>query len=336
MNSKVLWNDQIPERDGVRSPINDIAISPDGSRLIVATGNRVLLYKTENGDLIESLRGHKDTVYTVSFSSDGTRFSSGGADNIVVIWKISGQGLLKYNHSAPVQRVKYNPTKLLLASCSEVDFGLWTPEQKQVTKEKTASRILTAAWSSDGNMLALGMLNGVISIRNLLAQEIMTIERKAPIWCLTFIPETAPVKTGHSMVGGPAGGAGSNEVHDSLAVGCWDKTYSLYRITNNSSKVQHEKKLHYYPTSISYTFNQALKSSYLIVTGSNKKALVYSREGAKLMEVCEKDTWVWCADGNGELDTVAIGDQQGSIDYVKVNFDKVHSLYKDRYTYRRT
>ena len=28
MNSKSLWNDQIPEKDGVKTPINDIAISP--------------------------------------------------------------------------------------------------------------------------------------------------------------------------------------------------------------------------------------------------------------------------------------------------------------------
>lgn len=77
MNSKSIWNDQIPEKDGVKTPVNDIAISPDGSRVIAAVGNRVLLYKAENGDLIESLRGHKDTVYSVSFSCDGTRFSSG-------------------------------------------------------------------------------------------------------------------------------------------------------------------------------------------------------------------------------------------------------------------
>jgi hypothetical protein len=44
----------------------------------------------------------------------------GGADNVVVIWKSSGQGLLKYNHSAPIQKVCYNPTAIMLASCSEV------------------------------------------------------------------------------------------------------------------------------------------------------------------------------------------------------------------------
>jgi len=45
---------------------------------------------------------------------------SGGADCYVIIWKNTGQGLLKYNHSAPIQKVKFNPATLLLASCSEV------------------------------------------------------------------------------------------------------------------------------------------------------------------------------------------------------------------------
>ena len=44
----------------------------------------------------------------------------GGSDNVVVIWKSNGQGLLRYNHTAPIQRVKYNPTSLQLASCSDV------------------------------------------------------------------------------------------------------------------------------------------------------------------------------------------------------------------------
>lgn len=66
------------------------------------------------------MRGHKDTVLSVHFSFDGTRFASGGADKVVVIWKSSGQGLLKYNHTSPVQRVRFNPTLMLLASCAEV------------------------------------------------------------------------------------------------------------------------------------------------------------------------------------------------------------------------
>ena len=32
------------------------------------------------------LQGHKDTVYTVSYSRDGKRFASGGADHTIIIW----------------------------------------------------------------------------------------------------------------------------------------------------------------------------------------------------------------------------------------------------------
>ena len=89
-----------------------------------------------------------------------------GADNIVVIWKHTGQGVLKYSHSSPLQFVRFNPAKVVLVSCSDADYGFWSPEQKQVVKEKMPSRILSAAWSSDGETLAIGMQSGIVSVRN--------------------------------------------------------------------------------------------------------------------------------------------------------------------------
>lgn len=138
--------------------------------------------------------GHKETVLCVDYSYDGSRFASGGSDNVVVIWKGSGQGLLKYTHTSPIQRIKYNPQAIQLASCTDVDFGLWTPDQKQVVKEKVSSKILSTSWSSDGTMLAIGMQNGVVSIRNQQAEELVHFERKGPIWTLCFIPHYLPAK----------------------------------------------------------------------------------------------------------------------------------------------
>ncbi len=108
---------------------------------------------------------------------------------------------------------------------------MWTPDQKQVTKEKVPSRILSAAWSSDGTLLALGLLNGMISIRNQHAEELLKFERRAPIWCLCFISEPSSGSSSKPAgAGGNSGGAGGVLDHaDNLAVGCWDKTYSLYR-----------------------------------------------------------------------------------------------------------
>jgi len=57
MNTKSVWKDKVPEKDGLKNPINDIAVSPDGTRVVVGVGNRVLLYNGETGELMDSLRG---------------------------------------------------------------------------------------------------------------------------------------------------------------------------------------------------------------------------------------------------------------------------------------
>lgn len=95
-----------------------------------------------------------------------------------------------------------------------------------MTKEKVSSRILCAAWSVDGALLALGMLSGLVSLRNQQAEEVMRFERRAPVWCLAFMPDFAPPAP---KTAGGAGGPAPQESSDILAVGCWDKTYSLYR-----------------------------------------------------------------------------------------------------------
>lgn len=204
-----------------------------------------------SGDLRNRLRGHKDTVYTVSFSHDGERFASGGLDKQVIIWTKKGEGILKYTHSDSIQRVCYSPTaeqvrpatppfppppltspSQQLASCTATDFGLWSKSAKSVSKHKVYSKILSAEWNADGNLLALGLFNGHISIRDKTGEEKNLIERDSPIWCLSWSPSR-------------------DDVYNLLAVGCWDQTLSFYQLP---SGVQHfkERKLYFYPCCISW------------------------------------------------------------------------------------
>lgn len=55
---------QVPEREDKpkSNSINCLCFSPDGSKLVVAVENRVLVYDGADGELLKSLRGHKDTV----------------------------------------------------------------------------------------------------------------------------------------------------------------------------------------------------------------------------------------------------------------------------------
>lgn len=65
--------------------------------MIVGAFERVLVYEPNEGRLIHSLTGHKDTVYALSYASDGKKFASGGADKLVIVWSNKLEGILKYS-----------------------------------------------------------------------------------------------------------------------------------------------------------------------------------------------------------------------------------------------
>jgi intraflagellar transport protein 122 len=81
----------------------------------------------------------QDVVYCVAYSSNGTRFASGGADNTVIIWTNAAEGILKYTHNDSIQCLAYNPVTQQLASATATDFGLWSPEAKSVHKVKVSA-----------------------------------------------------------------------------------------------------------------------------------------------------------------------------------------------------
>lgn len=56
-----------------------------------------MVYEPNEGNLIETLTGHKDTVYAACYASDGKKFATGGADRCVIVWSFKLDGILKYS-----------------------------------------------------------------------------------------------------------------------------------------------------------------------------------------------------------------------------------------------
>ena len=77
MRAVPTWVDKVHDRERNEQCIYDLCFRPDGTQLVVAAGQRVLVYDTSDGTLIQPLKGHKDTVYCVSYAKDGKRFASG-------------------------------------------------------------------------------------------------------------------------------------------------------------------------------------------------------------------------------------------------------------------
>uniref|UniRef100_A0A8C3VFB2 Intraflagellar transport protein 122 homolog n=1 Tax=Catharus ustulatus TaxID=91951 RepID=A0A8C3VFB2_CATUS len=345
MRAALTW------RDRAEQCIYDLAFKPDGTQLIIAAGNRLLVYDTSDGTLIQPLKGHKDTVYCVAYAKDGKRFASGSADKSVIIWTSKLEGILKYTHNDSIQCVSYNPLTHQLASCSSGDFGLWSPEQKSVSKHKTSSKITCCSWTNDGQYLALGMFNGIVSIRNKNGDEKVKIERpggsSSPVWSICWNPsrlETwgcldwkSPLRHSVQPFPSPAKATtdpcpqvphAQNERNDILAVADWGQKLSFYHLSGK--QIGKDRVLNFDPCCISYF----TKGEYLLLGGSDRQVSLFTRDGVRLGTVGEQSSWVWTCKVKPDSNYVVMGCQDGTISFYQLIFSTVHGLYKDRYAYR--
>ncbi|XP_027496211.1 intraflagellar transport protein 122 homolog isoform X1 [Corapipo altera] len=360
MRAALTW------RDRAEQCIYDLAFKPDGTQLIVAAGNRLLVYDTSDGTLIQPLKGHKDTVYCVAYAKDGKRFASGSADKSVIIWTSKLEGILKYTHNDSIQCISYNPLTHQLASCSSGDFGLWSPEQKSVSKHKTSCRITCCSWTNDGQYLALGMFNGIVSIRNKNGDEKVKIERpggsSSPIWSICWNPssrwqnfwsrvdeeeeesvcsylEEIPVlesRPGSRQDSQPEkkdheeqeAPFNLDERNDILAVADWGQKLSFYHLSGK--QIGKDRELSFDPCCVSYF----TKGEYLLLGGSDRQVSLFTKDGVRLGTLGEQNSWVWACKVKPDSNYVAVGCQDGTISFYQLIFSTVHGLYKDRYAYR--
>nr|XP_026691357.1 intraflagellar transport protein 122 homolog [Ciona intestinalis] len=315
MRTMPLWADQPQDKGQTPKCIYDLAFKPDGSQLLVASGSRILVYDPSDGTHSQTLRAHKDTVYCLGYSRDGKRFASGAADKCVIIWTDKLAGILKYTHNEAIQCLAYNPVTPQLASCAINDFGLWAPEQKSVNKHKMSNRITCCSWTSDGQYLALGLFNGVISIRSKMGEDKIKIERPGgslcPIWKILW-------------------NQNKNNSNDVLTVCDWGQNLSFYHL--NGKQIGKDTKLEFDPCALQF-FDEG---RYLVVGGSNRKTSLYSKEGHFLGIVSDSNSgWVWSIACKPDGNVVVVGHQDGTITCHSLTFSTVHGLYRDCYAFRQ-
>ena len=113
------------------SPINAVAISPDGRTIATAGDDEVIrLWNSQSGTALAELKGHGSRVNTLAFSPDGRTLASGGDDNSIRLWDPLSQGGLPLGelkgHSAAVRSISFSPDGKSLASASaDRSVRLW-------------------------------------------------------------------------------------------------------------------------------------------------------------------------------------------------------------------
>jgi WD40 repeat protein len=145
-----------------RGPVNDLAWSPDGSRLAVAGSAGLWLYDAaapEAEPLL--LEGHPDRVTAVDFSPDGLLIVSGAADGRLRLWDATA-GALLWTATADedeVHQAAFAPDGLTIASSgSEGGAALWDVATGTLIRMVGPGRLYddrSVAWADETLLVAV-------------------------------------------------------------------------------------------------------------------------------------------------------------------------------------
>ena len=150
--------------------ILDIAHSPDGTQLAVASTIGIWLYDVAARTAVTLLRGHTDWVLSVTFSPDGKTLASGSLDETIRLWDTSTvQHKATLNgHGHDVSSLVFSPDGKTLASSGGYDgtIRLWDMETGKIklTLEGHGHDVSSIAFSPDGKTLASGSWDEMIRL----------------------------------------------------------------------------------------------------------------------------------------------------------------------------
>lgn len=166
----------------------------------------------------------------------------------------------------------------------------------------------------DGQYIALGMSNGVVSIRNKAGEEKSKIERpggaNSPIFALGWNP--------------PASGNNA----DLLCIADWAQCLSFYSIGGLVGK---ERNLGFDPLCLTYFPD----GEFLAVAGCSKSVQLFTRDGVKLGMLGEEHGgWIWNVAIHPFGNAMVVACHDGSLVFYSLAFSTVHALYRERYAFR--
>ena len=182
------------------SPV-DIALSPNGKTLAVASNFAVLIYDVLDLDKPQfELNGHK-TLSSLAFSPDGHLLASGGSsfDGTIRLWDMTRGGVeqsVLEGHTEAVFGLAFSPDGALLASGSrDNSVRLWDVNTRAEVFFSTdhGAWVTAVAFSPDGAMLASGGADGKIRLWSAASRKLLHVldAQTSQVDCVAFSPDGA-------------------------------------------------------------------------------------------------------------------------------------------------
>ena len=196
-----LWNLDVDDKAPLlehQSEVNVVIFSPDGQTLASAYGdNTIQLLNVETGEVIHTLVGHQDTIWSLSFSFDAqTLASASWGDNTIKVWHVeTGEEIRTLTtHSERLSSFSFSPDNQTFASAGEDNIiQLWNVETGEEihSLQGHQDQIQSVNFSPDGQTLASGSSDNIIKLWNVeTGEELYTLTgHQYAIVSLSFIPD---------------------------------------------------------------------------------------------------------------------------------------------------
>jgi WD40 repeat protein len=147
--------------------INDIAWSPDGQMIAIATSNNTIqICDVANGKAIWTLRGPSSKISSITWSPDGKTVASGCGDTTIWLWNINTGKKRKQlkGHTDWAWKVSWSPDGATLASSSRDNtIRLWDMQTRQCQKTlewvSSSFKSPNIVWTPDGQTLMSSCLS---------------------------------------------------------------------------------------------------------------------------------------------------------------------------------
>lgn len=166
-------------QSGFSGRIYCAALSPDDKFLAIGgyfPENEIRIINLNKDSDVVLLKGHKNVVSKIRFSSDGQQLLSAGNDQTIRLWnltysagKISGSpGKIFMGHSAPVYDIAWAPDNRKFVSASlDGSLRLWNiAGGDPVLMRMHIDKVYAVSFSGDGKFIASGGNKGDILIWN--------------------------------------------------------------------------------------------------------------------------------------------------------------------------
>ena len=156
---------------------------------------------------IAILSAHKESLYAVAFSPDGTTLATGALDGTVKLWDVATKTNIATfsdsEHKQYVTSVAFSPDGTTLAAGMEDGgFKLWdvTTKTNIATLDIYASGAASVAFSPDGTTFAAGMEDGRIRLWNVATKALIaTFSGHAGwVYSVAFSPDGMILASGSS------------------------------------------------------------------------------------------------------------------------------------------